>query len=230
MIEIKHKKTGEILHTVDADDLAGADLRRADLTGAYLTDADLRDADLTGAYLRGAILGGADLRRSILRGAILGGADLEDADLRRADLEGAILTGAILTGADLTGADLGGADLTGADLGGADLGGAILGGAICPEVPYVKNLDQKILERLELGKGELDMGVWHGCETTHCRAGWAITLAGSKGLALEKMFGSGTAGALLYAKAYPDLPIPNFFASNEVAMEDMRNRAGRIVK
>jgi uncharacterized protein YjbI with pentapeptide repeats len=34
--------------------LTDADLRGADLRGAYLTDADLRGADLTDAYLRGA--------------------------------------------------------------------------------------------------------------------------------------------------------------------------------
>ena len=30
------------------------------------------------------------------------------------------------------------------------------------------------------------MGSWHACETTHCRAGWAIHLAGKAGYDLEK--------------------------------------------
>jgi hypothetical protein len=38
MIEIKHKTTGAVLRTVEAD-----------LRGAYLTGADLRGADLRGA-------------------------------------------------------------------------------------------------------------------------------------------------------------------------------------
>ena len=78
--------------------------KRADLTGA-----DLTDADLTGAYLTRANLTGADLR----------GADLTDADLRGANLTGADLRGANLTDADLTGADLTRADLRGANLIGA---------------------------------------------------------------------------------------------------------------
>ena len=69
------------------------------------------------------------------------------------------------------------------------------------------------------------MDRWHTCETTHCRAGWAIALAGDAGAALEKTLGSGGAGALIYAKAYPDLRIPNFYTSNELALEDIRSRA-----
>jgi len=42
-------------------DLGGADLRNADLGGAYLRGADLRNADLGGACLRGADLRNADL-------------------------------------------------------------------------------------------------------------------------------------------------------------------------
>ena len=110
MIEIK-RKDGSVIRTIDADSLRGADLRYADLQGAYLRGADLQDADLQGAYLRGADLQGAYLRGAYLRGA----------DLRDADLQGAYLRGAYLRGADLRGADLQGADLRGADLQGADL-------------------------------------------------------------------------------------------------------------
>ncbi len=73
--------------------LRGADLRRANLSYADLSDADLRRANLSYANLRGADLSDADLRRANLsdanlRGADLGGADLSDADLRRANLSG----------------------------------------------------------------------------------------------------------------------------------------------
>jgi uncharacterized protein YjbI with pentapeptide repeats len=44
-----------------------ADLRVADLGGAYLGDADLRGADLGGAYLGDADLRGADLGGAYLR-------------------------------------------------------------------------------------------------------------------------------------------------------------------
>ena len=56
--------------------------------------ADLKGADLEGAYLRGA-----DLEGAYLRGADLEGADLRGADLEGADLEGAYLRGAYLKGA-----------------------------------------------------------------------------------------------------------------------------------
>ena len=87
MIEIKHKTTGAVLHTVDA-----ADLRRADLNGADLRGADLRSADLTGA----------DLSRADLRWADLSGADLRGADLSSADLSGANLHGALPQSAENT--------------------------------------------------------------------------------------------------------------------------------
>ncbi len=60
--------------------LSGADLSRADLSGANLSDADL-----SGANLSGANLSCADLR-----GANLSGANLSCADLCGADLRGAI--------------------------------------------------------------------------------------------------------------------------------------------
>jgi hypothetical protein len=78
--------------------------------------ADLREANLAGAWLRDANLAEAWLRRADLTGAWLRRADLTGAWLRRADL-----TGANLRGADLTEANLGGADLTEANLGGANL-------------------------------------------------------------------------------------------------------------
>jgi uncharacterized protein YjbI with pentapeptide repeats len=47
--------------------LLRADLREANLAGAFRTDADLREADL-----RGAVLGGADLTGAITSGARFG--------------------------------------------------------------------------------------------------------------------------------------------------------------
>lgn len=110
-MKIKHRYTGTVLHTVDADTLTWVDLTEANLSGA-----GLRVANLTGAYLTGADLYGADLY----------GAELSGADLTRADLTGADLTGANLTGAYLRGAYLTAANLTGADLSRADLRGATI--------------------------------------------------------------------------------------------------------
>jgi hypothetical protein len=123
-------------------------------------------------------------------------------------------------------ADLSDADLSDADLSGADLRGAVLSGA---DVPFIPALDTKILAAI-VGGGTLDMGSWHGpenniCGTTHCRAGWAIHLAGEKGKDLQERFGEAGAGALIYAKAYPDHRIPNFCDGNERALADIRARA-----
>ena len=183
----------------------------ADLSGADLFDAELRYADLRYANLSGADLSGADLWY-----ANLSDANLSGAVLRYADLSGAVLRCANLRGADLRYADLNGAVLRGADLRYANLS----------DVPKIEDLDAKIVAAIECG-GKLDMNQWHTCETTHCRAGWAITLAGEDGIALEKKFGSAAAGALIYAKSTPDAKIPNFYASNKEAMEDLLKRAGR---
>ncbi len=115
MIEIKHRFTGKVLFSVEADFLKLA------VEAAVSADADLEGADLRGAYLRGADLEGAYLRGADLEGAYLRGADLSGADLSGADLSGADLSGADLSGADLRGAYLRDADLSGADLSGAEI-------------------------------------------------------------------------------------------------------------
>ena len=93
-----------------------ADLRGANLRGAYLQCANLRGANLRGAHLRGADLRDAYLQGANLQGAYLRGAHLRGADLRDAYLQGANLQGAYLQGAHLQGANLQGADLQGAYL------------------------------------------------------------------------------------------------------------------
>ena len=112
-ITIKHRYTTAVLfeYTPTDEQQASGLAMRAALEAATKGGADLRGADLGGAYLRGADLRGADLG-----GAYLGGANLYGADLYGADLRGADLGGANLRGADLRGADLGGANLRGADL------------------------------------------------------------------------------------------------------------------
>ena len=157
-------------------------------------------------------------------GANLSDADLSDADLSGADLSGADLSGANLSGADLSGADLRRANLSGADLSGADLSGANLSGADLDAIPIVPSIDAAILAAIEAG-GALEMGQWHTCQTTHCRAGWAITLAGEDGAKLEASIGSAAAGSLIYAASRPGKRVPDFYASNDDAMDDIRASA-----
>jgi uncharacterized protein YjbI with pentapeptide repeats len=235
-----------VLRDADLSDavLRGADLRGADLSGAVLSGADLRDAVLRGAVLRGAVLRGADLRGAVLSGAdlrdaVLSGADLRGADLRGADLSGAVLSGAdlrdaVLRGAVLSGAVLSGADLrdavlsdavlSGADLSGADLRGAVLRGGL-EGIPKIKDIHQAVYAAASK-KNALDMGSWHACKTTHCRGGWIVALAGDAGKALEWALGTPAAAALIYIKSDPKLEkIPDFYATNEDALDDMKSLA-----
>jgi len=210
---------------LDEWDLSGLDLYGLDMKWAYLREADLSGANLSGADLSEAKLNGADLS----------GADLSDADLRRADLSGAKLCGANLSGADLSGANLRGANLreadlseanlSDADLGEADLSGANLRGAVLnwDQIPLVVNIDATILSTLE-GDGTLDMADWHTCDTTHCRAGWAVVLAGDAGRKLEEQLGTNAAAALIYTKSGSH-PVPNWYADNKTALEDIKARA-----
>jgi uncharacterized protein YjbI with pentapeptide repeats len=102
--------------------LAGADLRHARASGAFLIKAELNGADLAGADF--AV---ADFRHAKLISARLTGANLEFADLRGAHLRAADLSGAKLRFAlfdekstlwlvNLAGANLEEADLSGVDL------------------------------------------------------------------------------------------------------------------
>lgn len=113
------------------------------------------------------------------------------------------------------------ADLSGADLRGADLSGA--------DIPKVERLHTKMAEAIERG-GALEMGSWHVCETTHCRAGWAIHIAGDAGKKLEDAVGSAAAGALIFAASYPDQRVPDFYASNETALADIKRCAAEEAK
>jgi hypothetical protein len=90
------------------------------------------------------------------------------------------------------------------------------------EVPIVENLDQRMYEVTKDGK--LDMSQWH-CNTTHCRAGWAITFAGEAGKELEKIVGPELAGRYIYEASTGRLA-PDFYASTSNAAKDIARCAG----
>ena len=144
---------------------------------------------------------------------------------RRANLAHANLAHANLAYANLAGANLAYANLAGASLDHASLDDANLAGATLPAgVPIVLNIDAAILAAIGEDASGLDMKDWH-CGTTHCRAGWPVKLAGEAGAKLERRFGTGAAGALIYAASRPGMPVPNFFASNADALADLRKCA-----
>jgi hypothetical protein len=217
-VEIKNRWTGNVIYATQvADDdpypirtaLEKAVAARANLSEANLADADLSDADLTDAYLAYANLARANLTRANLTRANLADVNLTDANLTRTNFASAYLVGANLIGTNLTGTNLRGVNLTGANLASAKYEG----------VPVVRGLDAKILKLIESGDGQLNMTAWHTCKTTHCRAGWAVTLAGDAGRKLEAKIGTAAAGALIYHRSTGR--VPDFYASNKDALADI---------
>jgi uncharacterized protein YjbI with pentapeptide repeats len=221
----KEEMTKEEIENVlkkHADWLAGNDGgMRADLSGAVLSDANLSRADLSGANLSGAYLSDANLSRADLSRAYLSRADLSDANLSRANLSRADLSGANLSGAYLSDANLSGANLSGANLSGANLSGA----KNLPTVPVIPNIDAAILAAISNEKCSLNMNDWHTCETTHCRAGWAVHLAGEAGYDLDRRYGTNAAGAMIYNASRPGQPVPNFYTTNDNALADIQKCA-----
>ena len=225
--EILNRWSGKVQFTAEIDCNEDASHRikvGLSLAWAYKSDAVLRGADLSDAVLRGADLSDAVLRGAVLRDADLRGADLRDADLSDADLSDADLRGAVLRGAVLRDADLSGADLSD-----ADLRGAVLSDADLSDVPKIPDI-HKVVYAAASQTGALDMGQWHKCETTHCRAGWVVTLAGEAGAALEYGMGTSVAAALIYLASDPALEkVPNFYADNGEALADMKRLAEQEV-
>jgi hypothetical protein len=202
--DIKNRWTGSVQFTAEincGEDASisfkvGLSVRWVCKNGAVLGNAVLRNADLSGAYLRNADLSGADL----------GNADLSGADLSGAYLRNAVLGNAVLRNADLSGADLSGADLSGA--------------------PKIENIHQAVYNAAS-AVGALNMNVWHGdCGTSHCRAGWVVTLAGAEGKALEDSIGTSAAAAAIYLASDPNIgKFPDFYSDNNTALADMKARA-----
>lgn len=113
------------------------------------------------------------------------------------------------------------ADLSGAVLSDADLRGAVLSNAPVK----IENIHQRVYEAASKD-GALDMYDWHTCETTHCRAGWVVALAGDAGKEMERMMGTAAAAAMIYIASDPNIgKMPDFYVSNDAALTDMRNRA-----
>ena len=117
------------------------------------------------------------------------------------------------------------ADVSGAVLRDAVLSGAVLRGAVLRGAPKIENIHQRVYAAASQ-PGALDMGDWHKCDTTHCRAGWVVALAGDEGFALESRIGTPAAATLIYLASDPKIErIPNFYCGNTEALEDMKRLA-----
>ena len=177
-----------------------ASLREA-LEKGIAADADLADANLAGAYLARANLAGANLADADLADANRSPEEPQKTEAeRRADFETRRHRSREERMRDFRERN--------------------------PTVPVVEHLDLRIVEAIESG-GSLDMSAWHSCETTHCRAGWAITLAGAAGKELERRRGPFHAGRLIYLASTGRSP--HFFATNDRALEDLRKCAAEDV-
>lgn len=100
----------------------------------------------------------------------------------------------------------------------------------------IENIHQRIYEAAS-APGALEMASVHPCENTHCRAGWAIALAGEAGRALEEFYNWELAAMLIYDASAPGFEISpaRFYDKNDEALADMKrlaeapNASGRTV-
>jgi hypothetical protein len=70
------------------------------------------------------------------------------------------------------------------------------------------------------------MNDWHTCDTTHCRAGWVVHLAGKDGEKLEKILSTPMAALKIYREnSNLKVRLPDFYKTNEEAMQDIKRLA-----
>lgn len=94
-----------------------------------------------------------------------------------------------------------------------------------PEIPVIENIHQQIYAAVSAQPGSLNMSSWHTCETTHCRAGWVVHLAGDAGAKLEEFHNTDLAARLIYRASGFDINPARFHDSNEDALADMKRLA-----
>ena len=98
-------------------------------------------------------------------------------------------------------------------------------------VPKIDNIHSTVLAAVTAKDHKLNMSDWHTCETTHCRAGWVVHLAGEAGKALEDRTSTLFAAQQIYHASSPiKVSPPRFFESNEIAMADIARCAEEEAK
>jgi hypothetical protein len=69
---------------------------------------------------------------------------------------------------------------------------------------------------------KLNMNYWHTCKTTHCRAGWVVTLAGEEGLILENETNTAFSAYQIYkASSSITVSFNDFNVNNEEGMKSI---------
>lgn len=100
------------------------------------------------------------------------------------------------------------------------------------QIPVIENIHQKVLEVVTHNGNKLEMSDWHLCDTTHCRAGWVVHLAGEAGRKLEQMTSTPFAAMQIYHKSNPTVPVSpvRFYEDNKKAMADIERCAAEELK
>ena len=195
-----------------AIDIALAAFRELCEAGVGVSDVHVHaliDADID--------LGGVTLAELIGARVDLSGLTLPELIGARVDLSGLTLPELIEARVDLD--DSYAVDLERA---GVDLSGL-----------HVPDIHRRVYDAVGEDGEHLNMGRWHSpCGTEHCRAGWAVTLAGEAGSELEAATDTALAAEWIYRISDPDmdrLPSrdyhPLWHADNTDALDDIRRRA-----
>ena len=89
-------------------------------------------------------------------------------------------------------------------------------------VPIIPQIHNAVRQAVEATPESLNMRKWHTCDTTHCRAGWVVVLAGDAGKALEIATSTEFAAKQIYKASSPIKVLPiRFYDTKEKAMEDI---------
>jgi hypothetical protein len=95
---------------------------------------------------------------------------------------------------------------------------------ILTDIPKIENIHQAIYAAASAPRA-LDMSTWHACGTTHCRAGWAVHLAGTAGYELEERTSAAFAAQQIYKASGYEISPCRFYDDNQAALADMKQLA-----
>jgi hypothetical protein len=94
-----------------------------------------------------------------------------------------------------------------------------------PPIPRIENIHQRVYQAINAEGCQLRMSNWHTCETTHCRAGWVVTLAGEAGKKLEAFYNTELAAMLIYRESGYHINPARFYDADTAAMADITRLA-----
>lgn len=91
-------------------------------------------------------------------------------------------------------------------------------------MPTIPDIHKRLYEAVSAPRA-LNMSTWHTCETTHCRAGWVVTLAGDAGKALEEFHNTELAAMLIYRASGYEINPARFYDPDSVTLKHMKDLA-----